>query len=195
MQDLPYVVQPMALSDVDQVIEIEEAVFAAPWSARAYRFELTSNRNSTMIVVRRRRPPVLGLQPWRPRQPILGYAGFWLLVDEAHIATIGVRPVEQGKGLGELLLVSLLERARDLDVERATLEVRISNLKAQALYEKYGFEKVSLRKRYYADNDEDAFIMATPLFRSPRFEVNLAHRRAALYERLRAVQDEREAEE
>ena len=190
MPDLPYVVEPMALSDIDQIIEIEEAIFAAPWSARAYRFELTSNPNSTMLVVRRRLGPALGLRPWRPRPPILGYGGFWLLVDEAHIATIGVRPADQGGGLGELLLLSLLDSARDLDVQRATLEVRVSNLKAQALYEKYGFEKVSRRRRYYADNDEDAFIMATPPFRSPRFEVNLAQRRAALHERLRQVQDE-----
>jgi len=195
MPDLPYVVQPMSVPDIDQVIEIEEVIFAAaPWSARAYRFELTSNPNSTMLVVRRRPRPALGLLPWRPRPPILGYGGFWHLVDEAHIATIGVRPADQGKGLGELLLVSMLEKARDLDVQRATLEVRVSNLKAQTLYAKYGFEKVSLRRRYYADNDEDAFIMATPSFRSPRFEVNLAQQRAALYQRLREAEDETGAE-
>ena len=184
MQDLPYVVQPMTLSDIDQVIEIEEAVFAAPWSARAYRYELASNPNSTMLVVRRRARPVPALRLWQPRLPVLGYGGFWHLVDEAHVATIGVRPADQGKGLGELLLLSLLEKARVLNVERATLEVRVSNLKAQALYEKYGFEKVSLRRRYYADNDEDAYIMATPPLYSPRFELNLMQRRAALYQRL-----------
>ncbi|MFL7811192.1 MAG: ribosomal protein S18-alanine N-acetyltransferase [Anaerolineae bacterium] len=194
MQDLPYLVEPMTLSDIEQVIEIEEAVFSAPWSRRAYRFELTENMNSTLIVVRRRPQAVLGLRPWRPRPPVLGYAGFWLLVDDAHIATIGVRATAQGKGLGELLLVSLFDRARALGARRATLEVRVSNVKAQALYEKYRFEKVSLRRRYYADNDEDAFIMATPSFRSPRFEVNLVQHSAALYERLRADQDGEETQ-
>lgn len=192
MQDLPYLIEPMALPDIDQVIEIEESIFSAPWSARAYRFELSENQNSTLLIVRRRPRLALGLLPCRQRLPVLGYGGFWLLVDDAHIATIGVHPAYQGKGLGELLLVALLEKACDLNANRATLEVRVSNLKAQALYEKYGFEKVSLRRRYYADNDEDAFIMATPSFHSPRFEVNLAQRRAALYERLRTAIDQAE---
>jgi ribosomal-protein-alanine N-acetyltransferase len=189
MQDLPYIVEPMALSDIDQVIEIENEIFSAPWSARAYRFELAENQNSTLLVVRRRARPVPGLHPWRQKPPVLGYGGLWLLVDDAHIATIGVHPAYQGKGLGELLLLALLERARDLKANRATLEVRVSNRNAQALYEKYGFEKVSLRRRYYADNDEDAFIMATPSFHAPRFEVNLVQRRLVLYERLRQERD------
>ncbi|MGD8398524.1 MAG: GNAT family N-acetyltransferase, partial [Anaerolineae bacterium] len=100
--ELVYLVEPMALEDIDQVIEIEEKIFSVPWSARAYRFELTENEHSIMLVVRRRPGPVFGLRPGPPRPPVLGYGGFWLLVDEAHIATIGVDPKHQGQGLGGL---------------------------------------------------------------------------------------------
>jgi ribosomal-protein-alanine N-acetyltransferase len=73
-----------------------------------------------------------------------------------------------------------------LDALRATLEVRVSNRAAQALYRKYGFEIVSRRKRYYANNNEDAYIMATPLFETPAFQRDLNRRRAQLYTRLQA---------
>jgi [ribosomal protein S18]-alanine N-acetyltransferase len=189
---LPYVVEPMALADVEQVMEIERQSFSAPWSARAYRYEINENDNSTMVVVR----PALGLESalvqfaqrlglTRPR-PVLGYSGFWLLVDDAHISTIAVHPRWRGLGLGELLLFSMLERGEGLGAIRATLEVRVSNHTAQGLYHKYAFEIVSRRKRYYADNNEDAYIMATPPFATEEFQAILRQNRDTLYARQRA---------
>jgi ribosomal-protein-alanine N-acetyltransferase len=188
---LPYVVEPMSLADVQQVMEIEQRSFSAPWSARAYRYEIVENGNSTMVVVRpagaadgalAQLARQLGF--FRP-PPVLGYGGFWQLVDDAHIATIAVHPQWRGQGLGELLLVSMLERAMKQGGMRATLEVRVTNYTAQALYAKYAFDIVSRRKRYYADNNEDAYIMATPPFATAVFQENLRRRREALYARHR----------
>jgi ribosomal-protein-alanine N-acetyltransferase len=188
---LPYLVKPMTLDDIDQVMEIEKAVFPAPWSARAYHYEITKNDHSTMLVVRpagAHAGPIehlrrqLGLaQP----APLLGYAGLWLLVDEAHICTIAVHPKWQGRGLGELLLVSLLYQGMQLGACRATLEVRVSNNAALELYLKYGFEIVSRRKRYYINNNEDAFVMTTPPFDTAGFQTVLKRRRRQLHARLR----------
>ncbi len=186
----PFIVEPMGLNDLGQVMEIEKVSFSAPWSVRAYRFELTRNEHSTFLVVRPRYQ--IGERPssWRSwlrrplRGPVLGYAGFWLLVDEAHIATIAVHPEWRGRGLGELLLLSLLEQAIRRGAQKATLEVRLSNQAAQRLYRKYDFEVVALRSRYYADNNEDAYLMATPSFERPTFQANLEHCRARLLERL-----------
>jgi ribosomal-protein-alanine N-acetyltransferase len=192
LERLPYVVEPMVLADVDQVMEIEGAAFSAPWSARAYRYEIVENTNSTMVVVRPSPSPGGALVQWAlrlgltSRSPVLGYAGFWLLVDDAHIATIAVHPEWRGRGLGELLLLSLLERGAELGARRATLEVRISNRTAQGLYRKYAFDIVSRRRRYYADNDEDAYIMATPPFTSDEFQARLHQLRDELYARVKA---------
>jgi ribosomal-protein-alanine N-acetyltransferase len=187
---LPFVVQPMTLADVDQVIQIEKAVFGMPWSARAFRFEIVENDHSYMLVVRpaaRRGWPVEQLLYWLKRpspEPVLGYGGFWLLVDDAHIANIAVAPDWQGRGLGELLLLALLKCGAEQGARRSTLEVRVSNEAAQGLYAKYGFEIRSRRKKYYADDGEDAYIMATPSFDTPAFQANLERRRTALYARL-----------
>jgi len=188
---LSYVAEPMTLGDIDQVMEIEQLSFSAPWSARAYRFELTENENSVMLVVRQ--APAGGrLRRWlgrlspAGRPSVRGYAGMWLLVDEGHIATIAVHPDWRGLGLGELLLLSLLERARERGARRSTLEVRVTNQGAQELYRHVGFETVSRRRHYYADNNEDAYIMATPDFEQPGFWENLEWRRARLNARLKA---------
>jgi [ribosomal protein S18]-alanine N-acetyltransferase len=190
---LPYVVEPMTLADIGQVMEIEHLAFPTPWSPRAYRYEITENEHSTMLVVRPRAAPggrlarlgrPLGLV--KPGPVVVGYAGFWLLVEDAHISTIAVHPLWRRQGLGEMLILSLLERAVALDARRATLEVRVSNGGAQALYRKYSFEIVSRRKRYYANNNEDAYIMATPLFETLAFQRNLNRRRAQLHTRLQA---------
>lgn len=187
---LTFTIEPMSLEDVDQVVEIEQVSFSAPWSAQSYRYEITRNENCTMLVLKPAQDLHGRLANWLSgiratrRRPILGYGGFWLLVDVAHIATLAVDPAWRGMGLGELLLLSLLEEGTDLGARRATLEVRVSNRVAQNLYQKCGFEIVSLRKRYYSDNDEDAYIMATPPFETVLFQANLQHRRSRLYERL-----------
>ncbi len=103
---LPYLVEPMRLDDIDQVMAIERVAFGAPWSAQSYRYEITQNAHSTMLVVRPQggasqgpdsRPD--GRESGRQR-PIAGYAGIWLLVDQAHISTIATHPDWRGRGLG-----------------------------------------------------------------------------------------------
>jgi ribosomal-protein-alanine N-acetyltransferase len=194
---LPYLVEPMTLVDIDQVMEIERLSVPAPWSERAYRYEITENSYSTMLVVRQaaaRNDPFRRLAQPLARHlglvkphPLLGYAGFWLLVDEAHICTIAVHPHWRRQGLGELLLLSLIDRGQDLGASRATLEVRVSNRVALELYDKYGFDIVSRRKRYYSDNNEDAYIMTTPPFETPKFQATLDRCRTRLYARLQAL--------
>lgn len=185
-----YVVAPMTLADVDQVLEIERASFSAPWSARAFRYEIAENEHSTMLTVRSAPRASCRWVQWLRRHklidpgPVLGYAGFWLLVDDVHISTIAVHPQWRGRGLGELLLVSLLEKGIALEARRATLEVRISNLAAQGLYRKYGFEIASRRKGYYADNNEDAYIMVTPPLDTPEFRSSLCQNCDRLREKL-----------
>ena len=187
---LRYVVEPMTLADLDQVMAMERVAFSAPWSLQAYRYEIIENEYSTMLVIRQAAPfrarsesmlSFLGLV--RPSS-VRGYGGFWLLVDEIHISTIAVHPEWQGLGLGELLLVSLLDEGIRLGASNATLEVRVSNLPAQGLYHKYGFSVVSRQNRYYADNNEDAYLMSTPLFETPEFQANLHQCRTQLYDRL-----------
>jgi ribosomal-protein-alanine N-acetyltransferase len=92
---------------------------------------------------------------------IVGFVGMWFMVDDAHIVTIAVEEERRRMGLGEMLLIAATELAQRRNQEVLTLECRASNLAAQALYEKYGFRKVGVRKRYYTDNDEDALIMTT----------------------------------
>jgi ribosomal-protein-alanine N-acetyltransferase len=114
---------------------------------------------------RSRRPRRFGFWPFGRRDssaikaPIVGFAGMWNMLDESHITTIGVTPKYRGRGLGEVLFVTMLEEAVRRDVTWVTLEVRVTNHSAQNLYRKYGFTIQGRRPRYYSDNNEDAFIM------------------------------------
>ncbi len=114
-----------------------------------------------------------------------GYAGLWLMVDEAHVTTIGVHPDHRGQGAGELLFLGLADIAQEMKATRLTLEVRVSNLSAQALYRKYGLEIAGVRRRYYSDNGEDAYIMWSEPIASPEYRNRIAKLRAQLTERLR----------
>ncbi|MBA3531008.1 MAG: ribosomal protein S18-alanine N-acetyltransferase [Ardenticatenales bacterium] len=198
VKDLPYLVDSMTLNDLDAVMEIETVVHSAPWPASAYRHELEQNNLAHYIVVmpapQQAQVPagIRGrLRAWlhRPRRgrPILGYGGFWLMVGEAHISTIAVDPEWRGMGLGELLLLDLIERALDLEAEMVTLEVRISNVAAQNLYLKYQFENVGRRKRYYRDNNEDAYIMTASEVLSADYRVFLDEQWTRLQERFSQV--------
>lgn len=115
---------------------------------------------------------------------VIGYAGLWMMVNEAHVTTIAVAPDFQGRGLGELLLIALIDRAIELNAICVTLEVRVSNHVAQSLYRKYTFRETGMRRRYYSDNGEDAHIMTTEDLDTMRFQDVLAHNRAALRARL-----------
>jgi len=205
--DLPYIVEPMKLQDIKEVMEIERTSFPSPWSAGAYRYELQKNTLSHYFVARPRacqgkgeeqpvdslaHPPRASIplnliSRIRRRRvspaPIVGYGGFWLMAGEAHISTIAVRPELRRRGIGELLLVTMLDRATELGAEVATLEVRVSNIAAQSLYRKYGFRRVGLRPRYYRNN-EDALIMTTDRLTSASFQSRLQGLKAALREKL-----------
>ena len=115
---------------------------------------------------------------------VLGHGGFWLMVDEAHISTLAVRAAWRRRGLGELLLVVLLDESQRLGASRATLEVRHSNAAAQALYAKYGFQQAGRRKAYYSDNREDALILTTPEFSALDYRDLICARRNDLWRRL-----------
>jgi ribosomal-protein-alanine N-acetyltransferase len=205
LNGLPYVVKPMQLRDVAEVMEIERLSFPSPWSARAYRYELQENNLSHYLVARPQRPlakkePGFWAELRRerlverlqrslgvavsPEVSILGYGGFWLMAGEAHISTIAVRPEWRQRGIGELLLVAMLERAVELGGNLATLEVRVSNVTAQSLYQKYGFTKVGLRPRYYSDRGEDALIMTTKRLTSAAFQSAFQRLKADLRQKL-----------
>ncbi|MFQ5595810.1 MAG: ribosomal protein S18-alanine N-acetyltransferase, partial [Anaerolineae bacterium] len=186
-EGIPYEVAPMRVSDISEVMAVERQSFPTPWAPSAYRYELLFNANAHYYVVRsrlRQSPSANAQTPgWRSRlrrllgragptsPPILGYVGFWLVAGEAHISTIAVHPKARRRGLGELLLVQVIESALAEDAEFVTLEVRVSNHSAQRLYEKYAFERVGRRKAYYTDNREDAWIMTVNRLDDPEYHV------------------------
>lgn len=206
---MPFHIDRMTLADVPEVMAIERDSFLTPWPGSAYRRELNENRNAHYLVLRmdgaqQHKPEAPGSEPrkgfWsslfplnRPREltpaapdrvTLAGYAGLWLMLDEAHVTTIAVRPQFRGRGLGELLLVGLSEIAYDINARWLTLEVRVSNETAQALYRKYGFKPAGVRHRYYSDNQEDALIMWTDELRSPEWQRQFESLRLKVRERL-----------
>jgi len=108
--------------------------------------------------------------PSTMNQRIVGLAGLWIMADEAHLITIGVREAYRRQGIGELLLIAVLDLALTLNAQVVTLEVRASNHAAQKLYAKYGFCNVGLRRGYYSDNREDAVVMSTDSLNSTPFQ-------------------------
>jgi ribosomal-protein-alanine N-acetyltransferase len=115
---------------------------------------------------------------------IVGYAGLWLMSDEAHITTIAVDPSYQGHGIGELLLLGLIDRAKQIGARWLTLEVRVGNHVAQALYRKYTFKEMGVRRRYYSDNGEDALVMWTDPIEAETFQEAVRLNRDALGRKL-----------
>lgn len=124
------------------VYEIEQLCFKDPWSLQSFLKEL-SNPMAYYVVA------IIG-------ERVVAYGGFWHIVDEGHITNIAVHPDFRQKGIGKALLDKMIERARELDISRLTLEVRRGNKAARSLYEGKGFEYSGIRPRYYADGEDAA---------------------------------------
>jgi len=164
---LTFRIDPMGLADLPSVHAIERASFFPPWPDEAYRNELQTNRLATYLVA-------------RLDDVVIGFAGMWLMVDEAHVTTFAVDPAWRRRQVGGRMLVALLDVAMARGAREATLEVRLSNVAARRLYEKFGFRPVGLRPRYYSDNGEDALIMTTEALDGPGMRERLARLRAEL---------------
>ena len=201
-----YIIDRMTMADVPRVVEIERLAYPSTWPPSAYRKELQDNRWAHYIVLRDKkiaeeRMTVPAQEPERPRRifplsllpgrptmtmpspdlaSILGFAGLWLMVDEAHITTIAMHPNYRRRGLGEFMLVSLIDIAYNIGAKWVTLEVRVTNHSAQNLYRKYGFHEAGVRHRYYSDNNEDALIMWTEEINSPAYKRKYQELKAAL---------------
>jgi len=207
-----YVIDRMTMADVPRVVEIERLAYPSTWPPSAYRKELQDNRWAHYIVLRDKKIveggiPVPAQEPERQRRffslpfllgrstatvstpdlaSIIGFAGLWLMVDEAHITTIAMHPDFRRRGLGEYMLASLIDIAYSIGARWVTLEVRVSNYSAQNLYRKYGFREAGLRHRYYSDNQEDALIMWTDEINSPAYKQKFQELKAALSHKLGA---------
>lgn len=185
----PFRLRPMDLPDLPQIAEIEAESFPSAWPSSAYKKELERNNLARyMVAVRRNVPPsppgglsrvVSGIRDLftsereAPDEIVAGFIGVWFMVDEAHIVTVAVRASERRRGVGERLLLAAFDLAGERGVPVLTLECRVSNLAAQALYDKYGFERQGIRKRYYTDNNEDAVIMTTPSTEDPAYRARI----------------------
>jgi ribosomal-protein-alanine N-acetyltransferase len=145
----PYI-RDMTKTDLKAVLEIDHLSFPIPWSENTYKFELRENRASHLYVAE---------IDEGGHYRVVGYVGFWFIVDEAHISTLAVHPDFRGQGIGELLLNTVLDNSSRMGARIVTLEVRTSNSRAINLYRKHDFKVVGSRPRYYRDNNEDALLM------------------------------------
>jgi len=184
MQEASYTIRPMKDEDIPQVTEIDRAVFPGEWQFRSHTSFKQDLRNSSahyIVACTEKEVDVKigrqGIQklPWFKRlfdyahlsseaeykENIVGFASFWLMLKDAHITTLGVRTTYRRTGIGERLLISVIELAAQLNANLLTLEVRASNEAAQARYGKYGFQVKGRRPRYYSDDGEDAVLMST----------------------------------
>ena len=161
------VVEPMRLEDVAAVHEIERLSFRTPWPAYAFEQELKGNRLAHYVVA-------------RAGDNVVGFAGIWMMVDEAHITTFSVHPEWRRQQIGRQLLLSLVELSVTIGARRMTLEVRASNESAQRLYRSFGFEVAGRRPGYYTDDGEDALVMTTPDLDEPGMRDRVEAERARL---------------
>jgi ribosomal-protein-alanine N-acetyltransferase len=143
-------IRKMDLEDISAVLQIDRQSFPVPWTERTYRLELTGNPSAHFLVAE---------IPTGQRMKVVGYLGYWLVVDEAHISTLAVDPRIRRKGIGSHLLKTAVRSAARQGADRVSLEVRNTNAGAIAMYERMGFELHSRKPEYYRDNGEDALVM------------------------------------
>lgn len=132
-------------SDPPQLAGLDKRCFVIPWSEKAFEDEVNNKLAHYFIA--------------RDGEKIVGYAGFWEVCGEGDITNVAVEEEYRRQHIGSMLIEAMLREAADMKLELLTLEVRRSNLAAQNLYKKYGFNEIGMRKGYYSDNREDAIIM------------------------------------
>ena len=143
-------IRKMNFNDLPVVLQVDRMSFPMPWPERSYRYELTKNPASNLLVAE-----IDGVIP----NEVIGFVGCWLIADEVHISTIAVHPYHRRQGVGEKLLLTVLDWAVSQGAQIATLEVRVSNQIAIDLYKKQGFIIERKKAGYYRDNNEDAYQM------------------------------------
>lgn len=140
------ILRQMEVSDLDDIMEIEKESFSTPWSREAFKMEVEENLLAVYIVA-------------QIDDKVVGYGGLWTIMDEGHITNIAVREAFRGQGIGDAIVMGLVQYCRSNGIPNMTLEVRKSNIVAQNLYKKYGFIDCGIRPNYYTDGNEDAVIM------------------------------------
>ena len=161
-----FLIRPMIEADISDCLRIEEASYPLAWSEGVFRDELSAAGRTYLVA--------------EGPEGIAGYAGLMVVVPDAHVTTVTVDPALRGKNLGTRLMFELAESARAAGATSLTLEVRVSNRNAQALYAKFGMAPVGVRKLYY--RDEDALIMWVHDIDSESYGQRLAAIRAQLGE-------------
>jgi ribosomal-protein-alanine N-acetyltransferase len=146
-------VQPMTVSHVGEILEIEKDLFPTPWTRRMFEEEITRGAPATYAVVA------------TLSNDVVGYAIAWFILDEVHLVNIAVHTDWQKRGVGTFLLNHVIDGAKAAEAVIITLEVRRSNAIAQAFYHSFGFKEIGVRQGYYSDNREDAVLMAADLER------------------------------
>lgn len=139
-------IREMDIDDLKRVVALEEQLFTSAWRESDFLYEILRNDFSKNYVL-------------EDDGCIVGYIGVWIMYEQAQITTIGVDPNYQRRGLGRELMKTVMDIAMEYGCEMMSLEVRVSNHKAISLYESLGFQNVSIRKDYYKDNHEDAYLM------------------------------------
>lgn len=157
-------IKPATAENIEEILVLDCLCFMGIWKRKAYLREIESPNSSLLLLW-------LAEAPSPPKA--IGIGCLWSIVEEAHITLLGIDPQYHRQGLGMLLLYSLLQDARKRNLERATLEVKVTNNPALDLYEKFGFEVVGKRKNYYTQTGEDAFILWLNCLNKPEFKRQL----------------------
>ena len=169
----------MKQEDVPQVTAIDREAFPTLWPPANYERELKNGLAHYIVAC-------------GEGGNIIGFAGLWMLVDEAHITNIAVREKHRRQGIGEELLIGIIDLAIKLGANLITLEVRASNAEAQKLYGKYGFVRVGLRRGYYTDNREDAVLMSIEDVKSSQVKKKLEELKRAHAEEMKKLLTKKE---
>lgn len=152
-------IRPMEISDIDAVIAVEAKAYGEHhWSKESFFNELSNDLARYFAAL-------------DENDNLIGYAGCWQILEEAHITNIAVDINHRRKYLGEALLKTIIDKCYEEQIKYITLEVRVSNTAAIALYEKYGFKSLGERKGYYQNNNEDALIMWTENIFYDKFKI------------------------